>query len=333
MLSKSRFLFVYVVLAILIPSVAFSQDEEIMDYKVTSGDTLWTISGKELKDPFLWPKVWQENPNIANPDRIYPGQNIKIPLRYLQREVSPEPGAPEIAQKKEVVKKKEVAEKLPPESARLRPLIDKYALAASGFIAQTAAGVGIITGAPDRIVFGNDDIVYVNIDGPVKAGDQFYIIRDGGLIRHPVTNKKMGHMIEVLGIAEVVSLEDNDPMAKILKMFNDIHAGDLLLPYYEISPPMTTGEFRKPETNGGYVVASRYQHLGDTKLNVVYIDKGRRDGLEIGDVVRTVNIMDGHKVPTGAIQIIDCQETTSTAMVMENYTGPITVGNLVTKLK
>lgn len=332
MLSKRRFLCFLVVLALLIPSVSFSQTEEIKDYKVTSGDTLWTISGKELRDPFLWPKVWQENPEIANPDKIYPGQNIRIPLRYLQKEVSPETGAGEITQKKELLKPKEAGAKLPP-SVRPRPLIDKNILIASGFIAETVAGVGNIVGAPDRIIFGNDDVVFVNIDNPVKIGERFYIIRDGGLVRHPLTNKKIGHVVEVLGITEIFRFEDGDISAKISKMFNDIHSGDLLLPYFEMSPLMTTGEFRKPEINGGYVIASRYQHLGDTKFNVVYIDKGLRDGLEIGDILRTVDLIDGHKIPTGAIQMIGCQDTTSTALVLENYSGPITVGNLVTKLK
>ncbi len=330
MFSKRRFLCIYVVLALLIPSVSFSQDEEIKDYKVTSGDTLWTISTKELRDPFLWPKVWQENPEIPNPDKIYPGQHIKIPLRYMQKEVSPEPGAGEIVQKREPLKPKEA--KLRP-SVRLRPLVDKNVLIASGFIADNVAGDGSIMGAPDRIFFGNEDIVFVNMYKPVKMGDRFYIIRDGGLVRHPVTNKKIGHVVEILGIGEIIRFEDGDISAKISKMFNDIHSGDLLLPYYEMSPLMTTGDFRKPEISGGYVIASRYEHLGDTKLNVVYIDKGLRDGLQVGDIVRTVDIIEGHKVPTGAIQMIGCQDATSTALVLENYSGPITVGNLITKLQ
>ena len=60
--------------------------QEIKDYKVKGGDTLWDISNKELQDPFLWPKIWKENPGIVNPDRIYPDQSIKIPLYLLQKE-------------------------------------------------------------------------------------------------------------------------------------------------------------------------------------------------------------------------------------------------------
>jgi len=172
----------------------------------------------------------------------------------------------------------------------------------------------------------------VKTDGPVKVGDRFYIVRIGELVRHPVTNKKMGYLVEMLGIAEIVRFEYGDTLAKVTDMFNDIRSGDLLETYYEITPPLTSGEFRKPDITG-YVVASRYGHLGDAKLNIVYIDKGLRDGLDVGDKVKTLNVIDDHKIPSGAIQIIGCRETTSTAVVLENYYSEILVGNLISKLE
>jgi len=330
-------------LTLLIPSISLSQTQEIKDYRVTQGDTLWNISGKEFGDPFLWPKIWQENPEIANPDRIYPGQTIRIPLRYAQREgqekqptgTEPVPAGPaESAHKGEMAKTAGAAGVKPtPASVKLLPLIDSSVLVASGFIADSVSGVGKISGAPSqRIMFGNDDIVYVKIDGPVKVGERFYILKAGELIKHPVTNKKIGYLVEMLGVAEILSIENGDTVAKITKMFNDIHSEDLLMPYYDMTPPLTTGEFRKPEITG-YVVASRYGHLGDVKLNIVYIDKGLRDGLEIGDIVKTVNVIDDHKIPSGSIQIISCQDTTSTAVVLENYLSEILVGNLIMKLE
>jgi LysM repeat protein len=322
----------YMVLILLIPSISRSQTEDIKDYKVNSGDTLWNISGKELGDPFLWPKIWQENPKIANPDRIYPGQKIRIPLRYAQKEeqekqaVSAEPSPVESPK---VVEK---AEKYSP-SLKLRPLIDRSILVGSGYISDSVKGVGTIAGAPSqRIMFGNNDIVYVKIDNPVKVGDRFYILRKGELVRHPVTNKKMGYLVEMLGVVEILRFEDGDTLAKITEMFSDIHSGDLLETYYEISPPLTTGVFRKPDITG-YVVASHQGHLGDAKLNIVYIDKGLNDGLDVGDTVKTLNVIDDHKIPSGAIQIISCRETTSTAVVLENYYSEIVVGNLITKLE
>lgn len=50
-------------------------------YVVKKGDTLWDISALFLDSPWLWPRLWQVNPEISNPHLIYPGDKLTLTWR------------------------------------------------------------------------------------------------------------------------------------------------------------------------------------------------------------------------------------------------------------
>ena len=72
--------------AVLILSSAFSSHADVLSikkdapkqYVVKKGDTLWDISGVYLSEPWLWPQLWQMNPQINNPHLIYPGDALAL---------------------------------------------------------------------------------------------------------------------------------------------------------------------------------------------------------------------------------------------------------------
>jgi len=78
-------------------------------YTIKKGDTLWDISAKFLKDPFLWPKLWERNPYITNPHWIYPGNPIQLTAESAKKGAAQEESKNVVEEKpKEAVKEQEI---------------------------------------------------------------------------------------------------------------------------------------------------------------------------------------------------------------------------------
>jgi hypothetical protein len=322
---------IFWLILIVLPSFAAAQTQEYKDYTVEKGDTLWDISHKELQDPFLWPKVWKENPNIKNPDKIYPGQKIKIPLYLLQKEVVPiiKPLAKRVIEA-EIPKEKPAEKRIEPKKREY--LVNKHVLTSSGYITEKIHSVGEITDiAPGRTVIGKDDRAYIKVNRPVKKGDKFYVIVPIEKVIHPKTGVTLGHLVDIRGTVEVIGQEPNDdPLVLVTNAYYDVYTGNLLDDYYELEPPLAPENPRKPNING-YIVASKHLHLISIPYDIAYIDKGKNDGLEVGDLLATT-MQSKHKIYNGLIQVINMKDSTATVIIRKS-TDSITKGDGVTGVK
>jgi len=69
--------------------------EKFEIHVVKQGETLSGIAGDVLKNPRLWPQLWEQNEHIVNPHWIYPNDKILVkPVTVLAEAKPPEPEPP-----------------------------------------------------------------------------------------------------------------------------------------------------------------------------------------------------------------------------------------------
>lgn len=349
-MPKTR-LIKYVILAfLLLPLVVFAETKEMKKHKVIKGDTLWHITETELQDPFLWSQIWKANPQIKNPHWIYPGQVIKIPVNLLKKEKKADESASSSASKPAAAPPESVPVIAPPEPekeavkeaqkdvapVKTYPLVDKNKFIISGYISNNIPGVGQFTNSSsEQIFYGNGDNIYVSMDNPakVRVGDKFYLIRTSTMIEHPITEEDIGYVISIAGIARIIKIRQGEITATITTSFREIIIGDRLIPYYDIEVPMTTGDFRSPDING-LIVATGEDFGVRSMLEIVYLDKGLKDGIRAGDIFMTVEVnerISSAGIPNGVIQVISCRNHTATAIIRSSR-SPVSPGNIFAKL-
>lgn len=317
----------FIIISLLFCAGIVAADE----YIIQQGDTLWDISDKHYNDTFLWPKLWKFNPQIENPDLIYPGTKIIIPTKeellgqtpatpVAVKEEPPviEPPMPKVEPPVQIP----VVEPEPPKKL----LVNKNFYNSIGWISEEVPGIGQITASPsERRIFGNNDILYLKADKEVADGERFLAIRTIKKVKHPKTGKSMGYQIRVTGIVEVIGKDSGTPKSKVKYAFEDINIGDRIIPYNETDPPFAPDVPRTPDING-YIVESYMNDSITSAYRLIYLDKGGVDGLEAGDifslfsekpVVRSV----------GTIQIVSLQPATSAAIILDS-SKEITIGDM-----
>lgn len=301
---------------LLLPLIGDAQIPDVREYKdytVQKGDTLWDITERELRDPFLWPKVWNANPEIANPDRIYPNQTIRIPFSLMPEQIVLPEGEP--SRTRESTGEEEKKGQPLPKPERREVLIDRNLLLWSGYIADSVHSVGMIYDRPgEPSILTRGDHAYIETSTAAKKGDKFYIIQPVEKVVHPVTGSYIGTRIAIVGTAEVI--EEKDPKILITRSFVEIPIGSLLDTYYDIEPPLAPESPRKPDIEG-YIVTTLRQTYAHGKFDIVFIDKGASDGLQIGDLL-AIREPSEHVITNGTIQIVSVQPKTASAIIKKS---------------
>lgn len=320
-------------------------------YTIIKGDTLWDITERFLEDPFRWPKVWRLNPYIKNPHLIYPGNVVRITPNGIEI-IAPEKIKPvdlpvvglEPEEEKVVVLEPEPEAK-PVTPTPPSPTFFSYAMAREGFITdeELRESGAIIAPAEEKMLIGEEDRVFLSFRDRrgVQTGDRFTVFKVKERVDHPVSKKKLGHLIDILGS---VTITDTGRVieGEVDNAFKEIEKGAKLRSYTE---PITEVVITEPASSvEGYIVASLEGEYEIASGEVVYIDKGSRDGLESGNLMRVFrhNRIESDPmrpwkkielpfIDLGTLIVIETKEDTSACMVIESLES-MKKGDLVSTL-
>jgi hypothetical protein len=335
-----------------------SKPGETIRYTVKPGDTLWDITRSIWSDPFLWPKAWKNNPQIFNPDLIYPGNVLEFPPDLSgpvkAAEAAPAPAeeappameeapaaeeeAPPAEEEAAVTEEPEVPVVAAPVAPPKEP--DFAELASNGFVLKGNEAQGTVVGGKDaREMFGKHDTVYIRPNGgtPLAVGDRVILSRNVRKVYHPVTHRYIGDLIHVLGVAEITEDQEKIKKAKVTESYDYISLNDSAIPYQTMESSVSAGgDSAMAAAEGsdrGYILDVKEDHLTNAVPDVVYLDRGMNDGLEKGsrfDVIRSGRSISGNgNLPSrkvGRVEVLMALGATSTAKVIQS-TEPIRKGD------
>mgnify|MGYP001822177601 CR=1 FL=1 len=316
-------LFLLITLVAIPLSVAAAEKDKTVTYEtgfyytVQKGDTLWDLSQKFSDTPWQWPELWQENNQIANPHRIYPGERIRL---YRRRGAHGYGGDDE--------------KKSTEDSLKIAKLIDfQYAsIERVGFIRKepVVSRGTIFKVEGQKKMISSGDLVYIRPadDSTLNPGDRFTIYRTLKPIKDRKTNNYIGIQHYLAGAVEITIKRPEFVLGNVVASYRDIRVGDHLMPYQERLPRFKIQE--SPEGLRGQVIESEEHQTMFGEGAIAFIDKGEKEGVMPGQLFwifkqekYLINPDDKSEVTLtpvilGELLVIHTEKTTATVMITDS---------------
>ena len=188
--------------------------------------------------------------------------------------------------------------------------------------------VNVITGdnqtTGDHMILGSHDVLYLRLKSPgdVAPGDLFTIYRRAHKVFHPTTGQYLGHLVNRLAVVQVSQIDKDLTTVQIMRSYAAVSPGD---PVMKFVPPTDEGAAVDQLSAGdveGRVVEFQ-SNMGIMNLvaqrNIVYLDRGRDDGIRSGDRMEIVR--SGGSLPqrvVGELKILSMEDRTATALITKS---------------
>ncbi len=279
--------------ALMCLSPAWAADVNIRDnsptqYTVVEGDTLWDIAGMFLEEPWLWPEVWQINPQIEDPDLIYPGDIIELayvdgnPVLRLSRGTAPE-GVRTVRLSPQVRREPLAGRSAIP--AIPLNLISGY-LSGNSVVSETSFDNApyILGGREGRRFLSEGDDALAR--GAWANGVAIYdIVRRGRALEDPESGEALGIEALQVGTATLVRSDDNEASLTITSTEQEVRVGDRLIPRVSMGLSATYMPAPPPfAVNAAIVSIGTGRMVGGT-YDTLIINVGANDRIAVGQLL------------------------------------------------
>jgi hypothetical protein len=263
-------------------------------YTVVRGDTLWDISGQFLNSAWLWPQIWDYNPQIQNPHLIYPGDEISMSYVNGRPSLTLSRNGQMVGSADGTMAAGSTAVRLSPR-IRSESLFEAVPTIPADAIRQFLVRPNVVTStqlqnAPyvvgnidDRLISSLGQEIFVR--GKMDQNQTNYgIYRQTKTLKDPKSGKTLGY--EVLQVAEAKLLNMGDPSTMIITSSSrETISGDVLLPSAN-DGAVHTYTPRMPSLNGEGQVVSLVDAISQSgRDQIIVTNLGSNAGIQVGDVL------------------------------------------------